>query len=417
MKTAPYIVTSLSLLICAQAALAQGAKAPASASKAPAAGTAKKAPDLQPYLKTVSEKISAIWKPPAKTNAMKVMVNFTINANGTVSDVTVKEPSGDPEVDKLAIETIKKAAPFGPVNAGIPKFELNYGLPCKSGVTARGVDMNGYYDAMWSKIKQAWWVPKRLMYSQVKVKVSINKDGSLNDLSIAKPSGDANADKLALIAVKRAAPFDPLPEGAEVPFTVNYSLGYRAQEGDSTHIWNGEKIEKGGSYTTSGGVKMSLTDTTTEKDKADNARKETALIKMADLEEAMIKIEKSKGANSLDLLPLLRENAVQNQAIGEHKAAGEDLKRALKICQEPDNSQAQGELAKSLFALGDYQYSLSNFSEAETLIKQAISLKEETLKEKDADYKNMLNTYAKLLFKQNRTKEADEQYKKIKELG
>lgn len=417
MKLVSLLTTTLCALslsgLSPQSAFAQAPKGQA---------PAKKAPDLQPYLKTVSEKISAIWKPPAKTNAIKVMVNFTINANGTVSDISVKEPSGDPEVDRLAIETIKKAAPFGPINAGIPKFELNYGLPCKSGVTARGVDMNGYYDAMWKKIQQNWWVPKRLMYCQVKVKVTINKDGSLTDISIAKPSGDANADKLALIAVKRAAPFDALPDGAEVPFTVNYSLGYKQQEGNNTHIWNGEKIEKGGSYTTSGGVKMSLTDNTTEKDKADNVRKEAALIKMADLEEAMIKIEKAKGANSLELLPLLRENAVQNQAIGEHKAAGEDLKRALKICQDPANSQASGERAKSLFALGDYQYTLGNLSEAEPLIKEAISLKEETLKEEalkkqDADYKNMLNTYAKLLFKQNRTKEADEQYKKIKELG
>lgn len=412
MKFASLLTTALCALSLSgfsqESAFAQAAKGQA---------PAKKAPDLQPYLKTVSEKISAIWKPPAKTNAVKVMVTFTINANGTVSDISVKEPSGDPEVDKLAIETIKKAAPFGPINAGIPKFELNYGLPCKSGVTAHGVDMNSYYDAMWTKIKQNWWVPKRLMFCQVKVKVSINKDGSLNDLSVAKPSGDVNADKLALIAVKRAAPFDELPAGAEVPFTVNYSLGYKQQEGNNTHIWNGEKIEKGGSYTTSGGVKMSLTDTTTEKDKADNVRKEAALIKMADLEESMLKVEKAKGATSLDLLPFLRDNAVQNQAIGEHKAAGEDLKRALKICQDPANSQAQGELAKSLFALGDYQYTLGNFGEAEPLMKEAISLKEETLKEKDADYKNMLNTYAKLLFKQNRSKEADEQYKKIKELG
>ena len=98
----------------------------------------------------------------------------------------------------------------------------------------------------------------------------------------------------------------------------------------------------------------------------------------------------------------------------------QDLKKALQICQAAYTSQgdkAAPELTKTLIALGDYEYTLGNFTEAEELLKKAISLKEDTLKEKDAQYKELLNTYAKLLFKQNRTKEADEQYKKIKELG
>jgi hypothetical protein len=44
-------------------------------------------------------------------------------------------------------------------------------------------------------------------------------------------------------------------------------------------------------------------------------------------------------------------------------------------------------------------------------------MKENELNDKDQEYKELLNTYARLLYKQNRAKEADEQYKKIKELS
>ncbi len=76
---------------------------------------------------------------------------------------------------------------------------------------------------------------------------------------------------------------------------------------------------------------------------------------------------------------------------------------------------------RCLVVVGEMEYSLGNLKEAETLLTRAIAMKEEAIKvnpsEKDADYKSLLNTYARLLYKQSRQKEADEQYKKIKELG
>ncbi|OPZ90149.1 MAG: hypothetical protein BWY75_00858 [bacterium ADurb.Bin425] len=70
-----------------------------------------------------------------------------------------------------------------------------------------------------------------------------------------------------------------------------------------------------------------------------------------------------------------------------------------------------------MIALAQTEYSLGNLAEAEPLLKQAIAMKENELNEKDQEYKELLNTYARLLYKQNRAKEADEQYKKIKELS
>lgn len=379
-----------------------------------AAEPAPQKPDYAPYMKKVSEKLAALWSPPEKTSASKVTITFTVLKNGTVSASSVKEPSGDPAVDKLALELIKKAQPFAPLPANMPSLTINFGLPLKHGVTADGVDMNSYYDDIWKRIQKTWWVPKRLLYCQAKVKLTINQDGSLADATLAQSSGDSNADKLALIGVRRAAPYLPLPEGIKAPFTVNYTIGYKMNKGDSTRFWNGEKISEGGSYTTSGGTKMSLVDNTNDKDRAFHLLKENTLIKMADLDDQMAKDEKSLGADNIKQAKTLRDYAALHRALGESPEAEAKLKRALAIAEKSPDQEA--ELGTSLTALAEMEYSLGRFSEAEPLITKVLAMKEKS-QVKDSEYKNLLEMYAKLLFKQNRTKEADEQYKKIKELG
>lgn len=75
------------------------------------AGPAKK--DFAPYMKLVQSKIK--WTPPGKTTATSVSITFTVGKTGSISDVKVKEPSGDKIVDQLALDTIKKSAPFPPL--------------------------------------------------------------------------------------------------------------------------------------------------------------------------------------------------------------------------------------------------------------------------------------------------------------
>ncbi len=373
--------------------------------------------NLDSYMKKVSDKIGPLWNPP-KTEAKKLTVKFTINANGSVADLAVAEPTGDKALEEQALALIKKAAPFAALPPGMPKLTVSFGLPTQRGVTASGVNMQSYYDDMWKHIQAGWWVPKRLLFIRVPLKIVINKDGSLNAVSLIKSSGDANADKLALVGVRRAAPFAPLPEGVEAPFTVNYTIGY---DGSKDHfvIWNGQKVNMGDSYTSAGGVKTTLTDTTTEKDKQFHLRKENALIKMSELDDVIAAKEKQGGSENQELAPILLEYAKQHQSIEEQKQALEKLRRALKICEAAPEKKA--ELLRCLVVVGEMEYSLGNLKEAETLLTRAIAMKEEAIKvnpsEKDADYKSLLNTYARLLYKQSRQKEADEQYKKIKELG
>ena len=376
--------------------------------------------DINPYMQKISDKLSPLWNPPANAKVDMVTVVFTVQPNGSLTNVGVKAPSGDPAIDALAIATVKKAGNFGPLPKGVPSINASFGLPCKAGVSGNGVDTQPYMNNMGTKIKATWWVPKRLLFNQVVLRLVLDKDGSLVSSSILKPSGDANADKLALIAVRRAAPFGALPEGVKTPYTIQYTLGYQNNGKDHFVVWNGEKVGKDQSYTTSGGVKTTISDSTTDKDRQFHQRKENALIKMYEIDEAIAKEMKANGEVSLAIPPLLREYATQNKIIEEHKQAEAKLKQGLEISRKANETapcaQSREELIKSLLTLGDFEYSIANYTEAESLLKEGISLKE-SASQKDDDYKELLNLYAKLLYKQNRTKEADEIYQKIKNWG
>lgn len=374
------------------------------------AAPAKK--DFAPYMKLVQNKIK--WTPPAKTTVNSVSVTFTVGKTGTISAVKVKEPTADPAVDQLAIATIQKAAPFPPLPAGETSLEITFTLPCQRGVTANGVDLNPYSNEVFKRIHAAWWVPKRLLFMQVGISYEINKDGSLGKVSIDKSSGDKNADRLAVIGVKRAAPFKPLPEGVEAPLKLSFNAGFKDEHDKNFYIWNGERVNMGQSYTTAGGTEVGHRDNTTEKDKAFHLRKEEALIKMADLDE---QIEKESKANpdSIKLVPLLVQYAGQDRLIEEHSDALAKLKQALAIARKNPQGNEK-ELAQSLCALATVEYNLGQVQEAEPLLKEAIEIKENVLKSKDKELKDLLETYGRMLYKQGRVKEYEEVSKKAREI-
>jgi TonB family protein len=374
------------------------------------AGPAKK--DFAPYMKLVQSKIK--WTPPGKTTATSVSITFTVGKTGSISDVKVKEPSGDKIVDQLALDTIKKSAPFPPLPPGENTLEITFTLPCQSGVTASGVDLNPYTDEIFKRIHSCWWVPKRLLFMQVGLSFEINKDGSLAKVSVDKSSGDKNADRLAIIGVKRAGPFKPLPEGVEAPFRLTYNAGFRNDHDKDFYIWNGERFNSGQSYTTAGGSKVGHKDNTTEKDKAFNLRKEEALIKMSELDEQIQK-ESKINPDSLKLVPLLVQYAGQDRLIEEHTEALAKLREALAIARKTPQGNEK-ELAQSLCALGAAEYNLGHAQEAEPLLKEAINLKENILKSQDKELKELLETYARLLYKQGRVKEYEEISKKAREI-
>jgi TolA protein len=84
--------------------------------------------------------------------------------------------------------------------------------------------MRKYYDSLWGKIQEAWTLPGSGSFEGLTAIVSarIGRDGRLMFVSIEEGSGNGFYDQSTLRAVKKAAPFEPLPEGYEGGLEVGF---------------------------------------------------------------------------------------------------------------------------------------------------------------------------------------------------
>lgn len=89
------------------------------------------------YLEKLKAVVKENWNPPNdrwlgiifwREEYIRTKVSFTIQRDGTITDVRVTEGSGWSDMDKSAIEAIQKSSPFLPLPIGYsePSFELNW---------------------------------------------------------------------------------------------------------------------------------------------------------------------------------------------------------------------------------------------------------------------------------------------------
>lgn len=71
--------------------------------------------DWGPYMKDVERRIKKNWTPPKGNSSKHAVVTFTVGRDGRVLSNKVTKSSGNPLVDKAAIDAIYLAAPFKPL--------------------------------------------------------------------------------------------------------------------------------------------------------------------------------------------------------------------------------------------------------------------------------------------------------------
>lgn len=78
------------------------------------------------------------------------------------------------------------------------------------------------------RIKRSWFPPKGHESKRIMVFFKLNRDGKMSGLRLEQSSGIPVADQAALLAVSKASPFRPLPQGApsnvDIQFTFDYNL-------------------------------------------------------------------------------------------------------------------------------------------------------------------------------------------------
>ncbi|HEY9698631.1 MAG TPA: TonB family protein [Trichocoleus sp.] len=85
-----------------------------------------------------------------------------------------------------------------------------------------------YISALNQKIDQNWQRISVTTNRQAKVRFEVDRQGQLVNLQLIQPSGDARADMTALQSIRAAAPFAPLPRGAnEEMLVINFTFTYR----------------------------------------------------------------------------------------------------------------------------------------------------------------------------------------------
>ncbi len=90
--------------------------------------------DFGPYMLLMQKRVKELWQPPKGEENRKVVVAFTVDSQGAVSNLSIKRSSGVSAADDAALKAIKEAAPFPPMPQGSKttaldvQFELNYNV-------------------------------------------------------------------------------------------------------------------------------------------------------------------------------------------------------------------------------------------------------------------------------------------------
>ncbi len=127
---------------------------------------------------------------------------------------------------ELAVERIRETVEEEPEPVPV---EEPAALPVKKGVkkvSTRDMDraLRAYYDLLWEKIRRAWVLPGAGGFEGLEtiVSVVIGRSGELLKVYVEEGSGNGFYDQSALRAVRKSAPFPPLPEGYEGGMEVGF---------------------------------------------------------------------------------------------------------------------------------------------------------------------------------------------------
>jgi colicin import membrane protein len=95
-------------------------------------------------------------------------------------------------------------------------------------VAETNLAMNAYYEALWSRIKAEWALPRGILPSEnleAVIDVTIGRSGNVTSLNIEKGSGNRYFDQSAIRAIRKASPFPPIPDtirGSEMDLGIRF---------------------------------------------------------------------------------------------------------------------------------------------------------------------------------------------------
>ncbi len=78
------------------------------------------------YMQTLQNKLRTAWK-PAYESDIQPIVTFKVQADGKATDISLSRSSGNPQLDKQAIQTLKSCSPFtAPPKSATPPIDIQF---------------------------------------------------------------------------------------------------------------------------------------------------------------------------------------------------------------------------------------------------------------------------------------------------
>lgn len=410
------------------------AKAPAQAGQAPAKSLAKslvKAPvkttskalgsgggadSIDSYIKLVSPRIQNAWKVPEKTTAEKIVVSLTIEQSGKIKSVTVKEPSGDQGFDDATVASISSIGQLPPMPSSAKDgMKLNYTFHAGNRNQAIKADNDSYVEAFSRRVNSAWRNPKVEKNCKVSVAITVDKTGKLLKSEIEKSSGVKLVDDAGLSAARLAEPYPAIPAslGEKMTITFTFDAG-PAKDVVKKMKFNGVPLPQGDYTISSGGAQLRPLDVDTAVNRKLQAREALVQERLFNLKNSLFQQTAKFGAHSLQAAKANHELANCAAELHDYKEAESSYKTALSIVEnEPSQSVELYSLLHDFAGM----YMMSNsLKEAEPLMSRCMEIGKAGNGIELQTQRKVMEDYARLLYKLNRTAEADALYKQLKEM-
>lgn len=422
-KAAEILAISGSILFVSNALLNEAFAADASKTAAKGAAKAKlktptKAPGTDPidaYIKLVSPKIQQAWKAPEKTTAQKVIVSLSIEQSGKIKSVTIKEPSGDQAFDDATVASLSALGQLPPMPTSAKDgMTLNYTFNAGNRNQSTKTDNDSYIYAFSRKVNAAWHNPKVDKNCKVSISITIDQSGKLVKAEVAKSSGIKIVDDAGLHAAKLAEPYPAIPASLGDKMTVTFTF----EAGPTKDVvnkmkFNGVPLPQGDYQISSGGAQLRPLEVDTSVNRKLQEREAQLQERLFNLKNALNQQVSKYGAQSIQAAKAHHELANCAVELHDYKEAEENYKNALVIV-EADASRV-AELHSLLHDYGQMYVIIAKLKDAEALMSRALEIGKTANGIDAKKQRNVMEDYARLLYKLNRTAEADGIYKQLRE--
>lgn len=397
------------------------AKVPASKKPAANASLQKIAPSEEQFMKSLGDKVQSqlnAHRPKELKSATQAILIIKMDKMGVVDEVKIDTSSGVSEADQAAVQAVRESAPFGKIPTkfgdGLAlKYTFRFGASKPQPLTVgEKTESDEYMNKVREKISHSWRSPEVSTKCKVTISFLIEASGKIKTVSLKKSSGNKIVDDAALAAIKRAGPFDPLPEVWKSGYGVEYTLAAGPKSDIEHYKFNDVRLPDGDFKISRSGFKLKPLEYNKKIEHQLQDRKWSLEDKLKSLQTQL-----ESASNSPAKCEVLIEMGKVNLELHHFDQAIKFLTEASEIESGIDANSVK--YALTLRDLAEAQRQNSELDKACLSYQKCIDILKNQGTGNGADLKELRDSmtgYAKTLYKQNKVKEGDAIYAEIRAL-